>query len=163
MRDCEWIVCERSGRWAAALRRAVGPVASDRRQLHEARSLGELTARLDELPRAVALVEVRRTNLAETLTWLADVSSLHPQARCVALLDCETFEHEVRNGVAEVVLAAGAVDVTDSPRHLRQVLAVGRRHATAPVETPPGLDDRQSLAEWAWALLPWQSARPPIG
>jgi hypothetical protein len=60
-------------------------------------------------------------------------------------------------------LAAGAVDVTDSPRQLRQVLAVGRRHATAPVDPPPGLDDRQSLAEWAWALLPWQSARPPIG
>jgi hypothetical protein len=159
MTNCDWIVCEHSGRWASALRRAIGTETAppvDQRQVREVRSLEELTVRLGERPRAVALVEVRRTNLAEALTWLADASSLYPRACCVALLDSSAFDDDVRTAVAEALSAAGAVEITDSPRHLQHVLAVGRRHAVSPVRVATGPDEHQSFAEWAWALLPWQ-------
>jgi hypothetical protein len=139
----------------ARARQAIQPAG--KQQLGEVRSLQELAARLAELPRAMALVEVRRTNLAETLAWLADAGSCYPRARFVVLVESEGFDHQVRRGVTAALLAAGAVEVADSPRHLPHVLVVGRRHAATQV-SPTGPGERQSFAEWARALLPWQPA-----
>jgi len=161
MTQCEWIVCERSGRWAAALRLAIARQRTSpigKQPLHEVRSLQELAARLAERPRAVALVEVRRTNLAETLAWLAEAGPTYPKARFVVLVDREESDGEVGSGMTGVLLAAGAVGVADSPRRLQHVLAVGQRHFASQGRMPNGLGENQSLAEWAWALLPWQPA-----
>lgn len=166
MTECDWIVCERSGRWTAALRMAIrrqSVQCARTTQLREVRSLEELAAQLDERPLAMALVEVRRTNLTEALMWLADAAASYPRARFVALLDTEGIEHELRNSVLDVLFAAGAVDISDSPRHLHQVLTLGRRHTAWRTRQPAALAGRQTFAEWAWAALPWQDERRPVG
>jgi hypothetical protein len=157
----ELIVCERSGRWAAALRVALHRQAFQSRvdyRLHEVRSLQELARRLEAPRPAIALVEVRPTNLAETLTWLAGACSSHSGIRCVALLDRREFDGHARNSVAVALRAAGAVDIVDSPRHLQSTLFAARRHAEGQCQYLPAGCSEPTFAEWAWGLLPWQPA-----
>jgi hypothetical protein len=121
--------------------------------------LEELSAFLDEGRHTVALVEVRQSTLAATLSWLSGAcSSYSHAARCVALLDCEGFDFESKSEATSALWAAGAVEISHSPRQLQRVLAIGQRHAQALARNATGPDAGQSIADWAWALLPWQSA-----
>jgi hypothetical protein len=86
MSRVEWIVCERSGRWAAAVRAALGRSAwssSAVPRVYEVRQLGELRERLAERPDGLALVEVQRENFGDVLTWLADAARENRSARFV--------------------------------------------------------------------------------
>jgi len=169
MMPCEWILCERDGRWAAALRVAATRSSaalgfSDR--IYEVRSLDELAARREDHPHAMALVEVRSVNLDEVLIWLAEHARSRSNACYVALLNDElALSDNGRAGidgdlheVSAVVLAAGATALATSPRQLSHVLTLGRRHATLQAGRPDGTDERLSFATWAWAQLPWQDA-----
>jgi hypothetical protein len=161
MTQSEWIVCERNGRWTAALRTAIArqdtPLTGNQ-PVHEVRSLPELSARVAERPGALALVEVHRINIAETLSWLAEAGLTYPGARFVALVDRHQSDGTAQSDMAGALLAAGAVGVADSPRRLQHVLSVGRRHFASQGRMPDGVSENQSLAEWAWGLLPWQPA-----
>jgi hypothetical protein len=159
MKACEWIVCERSGRWAAALRIAMAGQTSPLfgvRQLREVRSLEELTRTLEERRCALAFIEVRRANIGEALKWMADADLAYPGARCLALLDNEELDCAAQERIMDALRAAGAVEIAHSPRHLQPLLAIARRHAASQLSTPT--DVGQPFAEWAWSLLPWQSA-----
>jgi hypothetical protein len=132
--------------------------------LYEVRSFDELSAFLDEGRPAVALIEVRRTNLAATLAWLTGAGSSYPHTRCVALLDCEEgFDHAIRSHVTAALWAAGAIEVSQSLRQLQHVLVVGQRYAAAKSHLATRLHASQSLVDWAWSLLPWQSAERQVG
>lgn len=169
MTQCEWILCERDGRWAAGLRVAMtrSPTASrfaDR--IFEVRSLDELAIRQADHPHAMALIEVRAANLDEVLIWLAEHAQSRSNACHVALLDDELASSDngsakidgVLHEVSAVVLVAGATAIATSPRQLSHVLTLGRRHAALQMERPDRTDGRLSFAAWAWAQLPWQDA-----
>ena len=74
MNDSDWIVCERSNRWAAALRLVLdgqNRVDGRRCRLREVRTLADLAASLSEGRMCLASVEVRPATLGAALAWLA--------------------------------------------------------------------------------------------
>ena len=89
MTRSEWTICERSGRWAAAVRlaslRAKWPAAAMPR-VFEVRQLVELEMRLDTQSSELVLVEVNRANFADMLPWLASREST-PSAGDLGRLD----------------------------------------------------------------------------
>jgi hypothetical protein len=166
MSDGGWIICEHSGRWAAALRLLLARHADNTgfsTSLSEVRSLKELSARLDTSSHAVALIEVRRTQLHEVLTWLADARPAYFQARFIALLHSAEFDKPEHDAVVSSLFAAGVADISDSPRRLRQLLPIVLRHAASKASHASHPAQGQEFAEWAWGLLPWQEAKRRIG
>lgn len=169
MNACDWIICERTGQWAAAMR--VG--AARRRSLkgpplriYEVRSLDELAERLAARPLSLALVEVHALNLGKLLEWLAHNSRRFPRARFVALVDrtltAGNDSHDDRSsGEIDDVLAAllegGAAAVAVSPRRLRHIFALADLHAISARSFSSEAAEMQSVADWARSQLPWQS------
>jgi hypothetical protein len=161
----EWILCERTSRWAAAFRRALARENWPAVRIVELRNLRELTEQLEMRPNALILLEVNRANLAAALAFFADASSRHEPRVTAALLAGDLAspgsdlpnERRRRGDVIDALLEAGANTVTTSPRQLGDVLNLAQRHqkllaghdwaaANLPLET------------WAWSLLPWQDA-----
>jgi hypothetical protein len=169
MKRGDWIVCERTSRWAAGLRSTAARQVILREgsapRIIEVRSLGELGARLNEQPILFAFVEVNAGNLAVVLAWIADAQVRHPYARFIALLNQPPIMRkenwpatpgELAHDVVSVLLEAGAVGVADSPRHLHEVPAIAERYqALVAVDFASSPSD-QPLIEWARSLLPWQ-------
>jgi hypothetical protein len=169
MRPPEWIVCERTSRWAAALRIAAGnraaPTGSAPR-LFESRRLADVSARLATRPESLVLIETTADNLADVLSWLADARRRFPLACHTALCDPSLFTlpesnagldpHTARQLMGEVLAEAGAVEVVFSPRRIEGVLAVARRHASR-VEARRAAAEPTTLAEWAEDALAWQA------
>lgn len=163
----EWILCERTNRWASALRTALSRERSSQDgmpRLYEVRSLRDLSARLAARPDSLVLIEVDRATVGAVLAWLADAQRRYSDARFAALFDSElarppstraTPPRNNRQDALDAVIEAGACDVALSPRHLRGILALGRRHANRLAARPTMPDDR-SITAWAWASLPWQ-------
>jgi hypothetical protein len=177
MSTARWLVCERTSRWAAALRIALEQCVPPKRAsitLDEARTLKECTSKLRESSIRLTFVEVTPANLAQTLTWLAEKSCNHQRCTLIALvdyqfhvLDTATAADRFGIAIAEVVAAlreAGAADVVLSPRQLKLVLppiSNDRRHMPLPESAGPELG--QSVEAWAWSLLPWQDTGRPVG
>jgi hypothetical protein len=169
MSRVEWIVCERSGRWAAAVRAALGRSAwppSNVPRVYEVRQLGELRERLAERPDGLALVEAQRESFGDTLAWLAEAVRENRSAQFIALVDRGVWGSVEQGAVTRqrdrrlVVVAlreAGAADVVTSPRQLGGLLALGERHASLRATERGGPASTISIAEWAWASLPWQT------
>jgi hypothetical protein len=164
----EWTLCERSGRWAAALRAALGrtgwPLAS-LPKIVEVRQLDELTARLEARPDRLALVEVKRGGFADLLVWLSTANRAFPRARFVALVDRGVYEwvdidpalrRRSRQSVVDTLHEAGAIEVVTSPLQLAALLSLGRQHGLLRSARVDGPAANASIAEWAWASLPWQ-------
>jgi hypothetical protein len=167
---CDWVLCETSSRWAAALRMALERRARPdecRHRLHETRSLVELSAYLAQRPDGLALIEVRRANLSDVLIWLTAHDGRCDQTRCVALLDrslqadpwdVAALESDARQDVSDALREAGAVDVVVSSRHLEPTLELGQRHAESTAWRPSDDVAALSLTARAWASLPWQAS-----
>ena len=180
MNQSEWIVCERRGRWAAALRVMLtrqDTAPREGQRLHEVRTLEEMAARLAERPDSLALVEVDRANLSKVLRWLTDAARGHSGARFVALLD-RTLQRPATSDrtpqkidgqnidgqdVVAALFEAGVVEVAISPRHLQHVRALAEQHAATLAARRPSATEGQSIVEWAWSLLPWQSEESQVG
>ena len=154
----DWILRERSGHWAAALRLTLlrTEAADPMPRIFEARNLRDLVARLEARPASLVLIEVVRTNLSGMLNWLMNAAPQFPAAHFAALLDGELAESLVLRQIAtEALLEAGVSDFAFSPRHLHDVLALGRRHAEVAAMRAPQPASK-SIEAWAWASLPWQ-------
>ena len=168
MKRSEWIVCERTSRWAAGVRTTASRHATTGQsttRVVEVRTLGELAARLGEQPTSLALIEVHEGNLANVLAWLTDAQGTYPHARFVALLDHPLADHDEawpvvhpdkRHDVVGALLEAGAVDVADSPRHLHSFLAIAERHRVLVATNKAPSTENLPLLEWARSQLPWQ-------
>jgi hypothetical protein len=137
------VACERTGRWAVALRRELPPGV----RVWEARSLAEGRAVLAEGPAGFAVVELAPAGVDPLVEWLVRLDREFPLARAAVVADrslapCEWLVRE-----------AGAVHFTTSPRLVRPLAEVALRHlAEAP--QPP-----RSLVEEIWAGLPWGEGR----
>ena len=104
----EWIVCESTSRWAAALRLATERdprCRAGRVRLYETRQLPELTQRLTQQPHGFAVVEVREDSVGEVLGWLSWATGRFGGARCVALLDRSLASGE--SDIVDALLEAG--------------------------------------------------------
>jgi len=146
----EWLVCERTSRWASALRMSFSASNMPIR-LREIRHLGELEPELAERPTCLAAIEFDRANFADALRRLPIIRQKFSRVRCVALLDRSLAEDFA--DVRDVVVEAGAAAVAASPRRLDAILALGERHA-ATAETPA---ENMPLVAQVWASLPWQA------
>jgi hypothetical protein len=171
MTDTNWIIYERMGGWAAALRVAAArsaPTSRPMPRIYEVRSLDELSQRLANRSGSLALLEVHSLNLGKVLPWLAHNSRQFPCAHFFALLDrslrVETSPETTCSagdtpGVVGALLEAGVGQIADSPRRLRHILALAERRGAFPCEPRRPTNQAQSIADWAWSQLPWQPDR----
>jgi hypothetical protein len=163
----DWIVCEQSNRWAAALRMALdGRAGADGFHLREVRSLAELSASLSERPASVTCIEIQRTNLSDALTWLASAERSVGPAPLVALVSYSLQPDPWESGaagsdslrdIADVLREAGSAMVVTSPRRLTPLVELGLRQASRRPPHPAADDAEMPLASTVWASLPWQA------
>ena len=133
------IVCERSGRWAVALRRELAEAGV---RVWETRTLADCRDELVENPASFAIVELA-SNLAGLLRLLASQRRRFPAARLAVVADRSQADYQW------LLREAGAVHFLCSPRQVGLLARLACRHlAQAP---PP----QQTLAERIWSALPW--------
>ena len=129
IRIVEWIVCERTSRWASALRMAVGLPSDLPHRLRELRHLAELDAELAERPTALAAIEVHRGNFADLLAWLpaSPRAALPTPARSRSARSFALGSRSAKS--ATRCVEAGAQAIATSPRRLDAIVALAVRHA----------------------------------
>ncbi|MBC8868552.1 MAG: hypothetical protein H8E44_04005 [Planctomycetes bacterium] len=140
MQSARILVCEKTGSWAAALRRVL---SSTQHRVRETRSLAECWRELEQGPASLVALELTRENGEALVRRLLDLSRCFPRARAIVLgrRVLEPFEGLVRE--------AGAAHVLLSPRGVSGAARLIERHmAQAPREQ---LTFRQSI----WSRLPW--------
>jgi hypothetical protein len=164
----EWILCELTTRWAAALRthfrRALFPTSPPR--ILEARRLRDVTERLSTRPACMVLLEVNRGNLSSVLTWLADATPRFPATRFAALLDRNLADTpQEREDTVAALFEAGVCEVAHSPRRFSPIVAVTAHGCQYPeTASSSGISPTNvPLREWAWSRLPWQADQRRIG
>jgi hypothetical protein len=137
------VVCEKSGRWAVALRREL---ASRPLRVYESRSLADCRRELEVSPASVVALEVSTANAAALGEWIERASREFPQARFVVIgaRDAVEWEWWMRE--------AGAIAAEFSPRRLGPIVRLARRHlAAAPEEV-------LTFGEAVRRRMPWRSA-----
>jgi hypothetical protein len=151
MSRAEWIVCERTSRWAAALRLALTK-DDTAPQLRELRHLGELDAEVSARPQSIVAIEVHRGNFASVLQWLSRPRVRQQTARLAALVDRSLASDS--ESVVGALFEAGATAIAMSPRRLEEVLALERSQTQIAEITGP----HESLMDRLLATLPWQAS-----
>ena len=169
MNDSDWIVCERSNRWAAALRLVLdgqNRVDGRRRRLREVRTLADLAASLTEGQMCLACIEVRPASLGDVLAWLAKAEQEFGETRFVALLDYSlqpdpwaAVESRLNKlgDLSDALVEASAALVVTSPRRLDPCIELGRRPAKHLQPRRTSDDAEMTLTSRVWASLPWQA------
>ena len=140
MSDARVIVCEKTGRWATALRRVLrGP----RPCVTETRSLAGCWRELDQAPTSLVALEFAPEHRETILRRLLDLRSRYRWAQAIVLAErgFEPFQWALRE--------AGAVDVLFSPRSLAATARLIQRHVHC---VPPAeIDFREAV----WCRLPF--------
>jgi hypothetical protein len=136
------IFCERSGAWAAALRRELGSATLDQR---ETRSLVECREVLGLYPASLIVLELTSAGLERELQWLAALWQEFPRARAVAVAERGLESHEW------LVRELGCLAFTTSPRELKPIVDLARRYFAA-LPRP-----EMTFEEEVWSRLPWKS------
>lgn len=145
MQTAELIVCERTGRWAVALRQARSKLdaQSSSRSVRECRTFADCERMLRDWPASLVAVEATAPHLGRVLLWIAGLERAFPLARAVVLAErgLEDYEGAFRE--------AGALHVVYSPRQLDPVDTLAERQIA-------GAPERElSLTEQVEARLPW--------
>ena len=133
-----FLVCEKSGAWATALRRE--PRLSGVR-IHQLRSLADCREALVARPACIAALEATPENLDRVLEFITHSQDL-PSARIIVLA--------ARNlaGCQWYLREAGAVHVVLGRRNLELAASVVHRHLE---DAPAEPDERQRIT----SRLPW--------
>ena len=127
METARFIVCEKTGQWATAFRRA-GFAAGVR--VCETRSLDQCWRELDASPASFLAVELTAGNLESLLARLAALGGSHPAAGAMVIASRGAVRYEW------LLREAGAVHVLFSPRRAASAVGLATRHlARAPTET----------------------------
>jgi hypothetical protein len=134
------VVCEKSGRWAAQLRRLLG---GDGRWIAETRSVSQWLDALAEHPESLCVVETTGANLERVYSALTQVGRKYPLARTVIASD------ELPAEAVWALREAGAIHAVDALRRLDGVVALWRRHAER--FPPRGASELDRIV----AGLPW--------
>ncbi len=133
------VVCESAGHWVVALRRELGAAV----RIHQTHTIDQCWQVLVDAPASFAVVELTGGNADLLLERMLRLNRELPLCRVgvVAdrnLADCQWLIRE-----------AGAVHFTCSPRRLKPLAELARRHLDrAPVH-------KQSPTRRIWANLPW--------
>jgi len=143
MNRSHFLVCEKTSRWAVALRWAL---ADSGHRVQESRSWVDCRRELDPTSPALLALEMRKGNIEEVFQGLADLCWDFPQTRAIVLTQrpLSSYEWALRE--------AGALHVALSPRNLLPVARLVTQffhQARHP---------QQSLSETIWVRLPWQGA-----
>ena len=134
------IVCERSARWALALR---WELAAEAVRVYETRNLADCWKMLAEAPASFVIVELSAAGIADLLRRMAPLERDFPLARVAVVADRSLAGHQW------LMREAGAVHFTCSPRLAGPLARLAFCHlAQSPAP-------RQSLSEQIWATLPW--------
>jgi hypothetical protein len=136
------IVCERTGRWAVALR---SELAAAGVRVWETRLLDDCWSELAESPASFVVLELGG-NVADLLRRMARQPRDFPAARLAVVADRSLA------GYQWLMREAGAVHFLCSPRQIAPLAQLARRHLA---QVPP---PSQSLTEQIWANLPWGRA-----
>lgn len=136
------ILCERSGRWAVALGRELGPTF----RIYQTRSVTECWDRLAESPESLVVVELTLGNVERLLARMACMDREFPAARVAVVADRQLGEYEW------LLCEAGAVMFVTSPRRLASLAELTRRH----LALRPELGAEMDLTERIWAGLVWE-------
>jgi DNA-binding NtrC family response regulator len=136
------ILCEKTSRWAAALRAALRDL---RPQSIETRSIAGCQAALDESPASIVAIEVTATNLDAAVEFVARCSLRTPRSAAVALMASQL------SSAAALFREAGALDVATSMLDAPRLAKLVRRHFEQAPQ--PALSVRQLAAE----RLPWSA------
>ena len=140
------IVCEKTGRWAAALRCAAG---SRELPISEVRSLEQAERELSVHRAAIVAMEVGEASLVRVATRLAAWSKRFPDAAFLILAEEQLVPLEPR------LRETGALHAVFSPRDLSATVRLIRRHLARAARPP------QTLEESIWARLPWSAVSAP--
>ncbi len=137
------IVCERSEKWAVALRLPLQVVGH---RVVETRSLDDCWNEVVASSASLVGVEATATNLESLVPWMRRLAAAFPRARVVVLgsRGLEAGEWLLRE--------AGAVHVVFSPRQWQPLVRIAQRHLGA--VSCPDDSDRQRI----WRRLPWADA-----
>jgi hypothetical protein len=137
------MVCERTGRWAVALRRELAEAGV---RVWETRTLDDCWEELAQSPASFVILELAG-DVAGLLRCLARQAREFPRARLAVVADRRLA------GYQWLMREAGAVCFCCSPRRVGRLAQLACRHL-AQVPPPP-----QSLTERIWAGLPWGRER----
>lgn len=137
------IVCERTGRWAVALRREL---AASGVRVWETRTLDDCFAELAASPASFVVLELGG-DVAELLNCLVRLSREFPAARQAVVADRPLAGYEW------LMREAGAVHFVCSPRRVGPLAQLACRRLA---QVPPL---QQSFTERIWANLPWGENR----
>ena len=139
---CRLIVCEKTNRWASALRAALCRSAL---VVTETRSLVGCESALAEAPDSLVAVEVTAANLDQAIDFVVLTGRRFPGALVVALLTEEA-------AVAERLMQeAGVVDVIGSVLDVPRIALLARRYYAA---APPRELDFYELVR---QRMPWSA------
>jgi hypothetical protein len=134
------IVCEKTGRWAAQLRRLL---QGEGRWLAEARSPTQWLDALAEHPASLCLVEATASNFEQFHAALTRSREEFPLARTVIASD------ELPADAMWALREAGAIHAVDALRRLDRVVALWRRQME---QFPPRAETELDRVH---AALPW--------
>jgi hypothetical protein len=137
------LVCERTGRWAIALRRELSGAGV---RVCETRTLADCWTELAESPASFVVLELDR-RVDRLLRLLARQPREFPLARLAVAADRSQARYEW------LMREAGAVGFLASPRQVGPLAQLACRHL-AQVPQP-----QQSLTERIWGSLPWAEKR----
>ncbi len=140
-----WIVSEPSGRWAIALRRESG---AEGPRLYETRTLGDARSMMESFPASFLVAELTSAGVGPLLDWMVQFRWSFPMARIAVVADRAWLDWEW------LVREAGATWFATSPREVRPIVAIARRHLRL---VPGGSDFLEEL----WDLLPWKPFGEP--
>lgn len=151
MSMCRLIVCEKTSRWATALRSALASeLAGQPPPIAETRSLSQAEAALCASPASLVAFEITAANLAAALDFLDRARRQFSSAQFVALLPAD------KTAAAPLLREAGAIDVATSVFEANRVARLTRRHfALAP--TAP----QQTISALLTQRLPWSAYASP--
>jgi hypothetical protein len=141
-----WVICERSGAWAVGLRREAAEAGSQDLRLYETRSLADAWAVLDQSPASFLVAELTDANGDSLAERVADMERRFPHARVTVVCERSLAQYEW------LVREAGAVWFAVSPRDLKPIVALARRHLQRAPRPP------RDLAQQVWSSLPWGPA-----
>ena len=134
------VVCEKSGRWGAQLRRLL-PGAS--RWINETRSVSQWLDALCDHPASLCAVEVTLANFDQAHATLSRVGEEFPLARTVIVSD------EISADEIWALRETGAIHVVDALRRLDSIAPLWHRHAE---QFPPRA---ATEIDRVLASLPW--------
>lgn len=140
MPTSQLIICEKTGKWAAALRRQLAKPTADR--LFETRLIEDCEQQLVAKPCSIAAIEQTWNNYDSVLALLSRITRGVPLARAIIL-------DETRDtGLSRLDQLSGAIHVTSSRLRLRHAARLVMRHLA---KFPARSSLREDLIGW----LPW--------